>query len=317
MILVIIHPMRPGLVSLVAVSLGSALALAACGGATSSGPAGGKTGTGVIQVVAAENTWGSLAAQLGGSHAHVTSIVTDPNADPHEYVASTTDARAVATASFVIVNGAGYDDWASRLLSASPDSRRVVLNIASLVGKKPGDNPHLWYDPTYVIEAIKQISTDYKLLEPKEAAYFMARYVAVLASLSQYNHLISYIQDHFAHQPVASTESIFQYMAEALNLDLVTPYSFMKAVAEGYDPPARAEATFYQQIADRSFKVLVYNVQTVTPLTSQLRAKAAEAGIPVVGVSETIQPPIDTFQEWMDGELSAIANALDAGALGH
>jgi zinc/manganese transport system substrate-binding protein len=106
-------------------------------------------------------------------------------------------------------------------------------------------------------------------------------------------------------------------MAEYLHLDLVTPYDFMKAVAEGNDPPMNSEATFYKQIQQKAFKVLVYNVQTVTPLTTNIKESAARQNIGVIGVSETIQPPIDTFQEWMDGELSALANALNADALGH
>src|SRR5437868_6544374 len=85
--------------------------LAACG--SPSGATGNKT----LQVLAGENFWGSIAAQLGGSHVSVTSVVTNPNADPHDFESSTKDARAFATADYVILNGAGYDDWGSKLLS--------------------------------------------------------------------------------------------------------------------------------------------------------------------------------------------------------
>src|SRR3979409_441397 len=88
------------------------------------------TPPGVINVVAGENFWGSIAAQLGGSKVSVHSVVTDPNADPHEYESSTSDARAFAEADFVILNGAGYDDWGQKLLAANSSSHRKVLDIA-------------------------------------------------------------------------------------------------------------------------------------------------------------------------------------------
>jgi zinc/manganese transport system substrate-binding protein len=270
----------------------------------------------VLQVVAAENFWGSLASQLGGRRVHVTSIVTDPNADPHEYESNPADARLLAKADFVIVNGAGYDDWASKLLGAEPAAGRKVLTVAALLGKKDGDNPHFWYDPNYVFKVVDQISKDLESLEPSESSYFDARSKDVQDDLAPYRQRLAYIRQHFAGRPVAATESIFQYMAEYLRLDLVTPYPFMEAVAEGNDPPAADEATFEQQIRAKAFDVLVYNVQTVTPLTTGIKEQTAQQDIPVIGVSETIQPPIASFEEWMDGELDTLANALNANALG-
>src|SRR3984957_9806897 len=97
----------------------------------------------VLQVVAAENFWGSIVSQIGGSHVQVLSIVSDPNADPHEYESNATDARAVTNADYVIENGVGYDSWMDKLLSAdgnNPD--RKVLNVGDLVGVQDGGNPH-------------------------------------------------------------------------------------------------------------------------------------------------------------------------------
>ena len=269
-----------------------------------------------LKIVAAENFWGGLVAQLGGSHVQVISIVSDPNADPHEYESNTTDARAVATANYVILNGVGYDDWANKLLSASPNAHRKVLTVGNLFDKHDGDNPHLWYNPEYVFQAIDQISANLQSLDPGDAAYFRRQLQIVESSFDQYRKLISYVQTHFAGTKVASTESIFQYMASYLKLDLVTPYPFMQAVAEGNDPPVASVATFQRQIQSRDFQVLVYNVQTVTSVTTTIKEEVAQKNIPIVGISETVQPPIDTFQEWMDGELSSLINALNAKALG-
>ncbi|HEY6469902.1 MAG TPA: zinc ABC transporter substrate-binding protein [Candidatus Dormibacteraeota bacterium] len=271
---------------------------------------------GRLVVVAAENTWGSIASQLGGSDVDVTSIVSDPNADPHEYESSPADARLMASARYVIVNGAGYDSWADQLLAAQPESGRKVLDVADLVGKKAGDNPHFWYDPAYVYQVIARITADLTDLQPGDAAYFASRSAAFEQLLAPYKERLAYIQQHFAGTPVAATESIFQYLATYAHLDLVTPYAFMEAVAEGNDPPASTLVTFTSQIHGRAFRVLVFNVQTVTPLTTQLKEETAAEDIPVVGVSETIQPPIATFEEWMDGQLDSLINALNAPALG-
>jgi zinc/manganese transport system substrate-binding protein len=285
--------------------------LTACRGAPSASAASGP-----ITVVAAENTWGSLATQLGGRRVDVLSIVSDPNADPHEYESNPADARAIADARYVIVNGAGYDSWASQLLDAQSAPGRRVLDVATLLGRKDGDNPHFWYSPSAVGRVIDRITADYERLDPADRAYFARRHAAVEAAFAPERARLAYLRAHFAGRPVAATESIVVYLAQALDLRLVTPSSFMDAVAEGNDPPAPAEATFYRQIADKSFGTLIYNIQTVTPLTTALRRAAVDRGIPVVGVSETIQPPIDTFEEWMDGQLDQIANALNAGALG-
>jgi zinc/manganese transport system substrate-binding protein len=282
-------------------------------GCTTAG-AGSVGSKGVLEVVAGENFWGNLAAQLGGDRVHVTSIVSDPNTDPHEYESSPADARLFATANYVVLNGAGYDDWASRLLGAQPRAGRKVLTVATLLRKKDGDNPHFWYDPAYVFEVIDHITADYKALDPKQSSYFASRYEAVQEDLVPYRQWLVNIQQHFARTPVAATESIFQYLAQYLHLDLVTPYPFMKAVAEGNDPPTSSEATFEQQIQARAFDVLVYNVQTVTPLTTSIRQQSGQKNIPVVGVSETIQPPTATFEVWMDAQLNLLTHALQAQA---
>jgi zinc/manganese transport system substrate-binding protein len=269
-----------------------------------------------IQVVAGENFWGSLISQLGGARTQVLSIVTDPNADPHEYESNSQNAQAVANAAFVIVNGAGYDDWALKLIAASNNPHQVVLNVANLLGMKEGDNPHFWYNPSYVNETVKAMYLDLVSISPADTAYFTQQYSSLNASLGPYNARISEIRAQFASTRVASTESIFEYLANATGLDLVSPPAFMDAVAEGNDPPAQSIVQFQDLIQNGSVSVLVYNAQTVTPLTQNIKAMAAAKGIPIVAVTETIQPPDVSFQDWMNAELIALQNALNARALG-
>ena len=288
--------------------VGVALAMSACGG---SAPV---ATTGSIKVVAGQNFWGSIAAQLGGSKAGVQSVVSDPNADPHEYETNTNDARAFAEAQLVILNGAGYDTWGTKLLSANPNSHRTVLVAADLLGKKAGDNPHFWYNPDYVTRVADQITADYKSIDSADAAYFDQQRAAFTASLEPYTQRIAEIKAKFSAVPVAATESIFVYMAAALGLNLISPPAFMDAVAEGNDPPAAAVIAFQDQITSKQARVLVYNVQTATAVTTNIKHLAALATVPLVGVSETLQPESATFQDWQLKQLIDLQNALSAGA---
>ena len=272
--------------------------------------------TSKVQVVAAENFWGSLVSQLGGSHVQVLSIVTDPNADPHEYESNSANAQAIANATLVIVNGAGYDDWALKLISASNNPHQTVLNVADLLGKKQGDNPHFWYSPYYVIDTVRAMYSDLVSVDAANMAYYTQQYASLNSSLGQYNSRISEIRHQFAGVKVAATEDIFQYLANATGLNLVSPPAFMEAVAEGNDPPAQSVVQLQQLIQDGNVSVLVYNAQTVTPITQNIKALAAAKGIPIVAVTETIQPPDVLFQDWMNAELISLQNALNAQALG-
>jgi ABC-type Zn uptake system ZnuABC Zn-binding protein ZnuA len=214
------HYLRLGLIpSLVIVMISLAGTLfAACGSggnkASSSAGPGSASPTAVgspktLQVVAGENFWGSIAVQLGGTHVAVQSVVSDPNADPHEYESSSDDARAFADADYVILNGAGYDAWGDKLLSANPKSSRKTFVVADLLGKKDGDNPHFWYSPAYVEQVIQQISADYKAIDPGDAAYFDAQNAQYETALAPYHARIAAIKQQFATKQVSSTESIF------------------------------------------------------------------------------------------------------------
>jgi zinc/manganese transport system substrate-binding protein len=290
---------------LVLLTVGSLLALV-----PAAAPAGATRAPRVLQVVAAENFWGSLAAQLGGQMVRVTSIVTDPNADPHEYESNPADARLFAAAALVIVNGAGYDSWADKLLAADVRPGRRVLDVASLLHVPDGSNPHLWYDPQDVGAVVNAITATYETMEPAERRYFTSRHATVELALGGYRSTLAALRSRFAGTPVGSTESIFVYMARALGLRLVTPPAFMNAVSEGVDPPVGALITFQHQIAKHQLAVLVYNTQTVTPLTDGLVAAAKSRHIPVVPVSETMVPPNSTFERWMVGELDRLRTAL-------
>jgi zinc/manganese transport system substrate-binding protein len=285
----------------------SLLALTACG-TSSTGSTGG---SGRVEVVAAENFWGSIATEVGGDHAHVTSLIVNPDTDPHDYEATPGDARLLALAQYVIVNGVGYDSWAPKLLDANPAAGRVVFNIGDAFGKKEGDNPHMWYSPTLVDKVIDHIASDLGRLDAADASYFQQRAQDFKdTALKNYHDTISAIKQKYSGTKIGATESIFAYMAPDLGLDLITPYSFLKAISEGTDPSAADKALVLNQISSKQIKVLVFNSQNSTPDIQGLVDRARGNGIAVVKITETLTPAGATFQDWQTSQLRALLQAL-------
>jgi zinc/manganese transport system substrate-binding protein len=262
-------------------------------------------------VAVAENSWGSIAAQLGGDKVEVTSIVSNPNADPHGYEPTAADARLVATARVVILNGIGYDPWMQKLLDASPSSARGVLNVGDVVGVPLGGNPHQWYSPSSVRTMIGAIADEYSRLDPADSAYFVSRKESFSGTdLKEYSDLIDRIKSTYAGTSVGASESIFAELAPALGLNLITPPSFLKAISEGAEPTAADKATIDQQIQSHAIAIYVYNSQNATPDVIRQVAECDQAGIPVATITETLVPAGETFQLWQVGQLKNIAAAL-------
>jgi zinc/manganese transport system substrate-binding protein len=264
-----------------------------------------------IQVVAAENVWGSIAAQLGGDRVHVTSVIASPATDPHNYEPTAADARAMAAAQMAIVNGVGYDPWAGKLLAANPVDGRAVLTVGDLVGVKPGGNPHRWYSPADVQKVIDRIVREYTTLDPKNARYFAqqrARFET--RGLGRYKRLIATIKRKYHGVQVGASESIFAPLAQPLGLKLLTPASFLKAISEGTEPTASDKTTIDRQIARKQIKVWVFNSQNSTPDVARITDAARKKGIQVTTITETLTPASSTFQDWQSRQLTALAAAL-------
>ena len=268
-----------------------------------------------VRVVAAEDFWGSIARQLGGEHAEVTSLIADPNTDPHAYEAKPSDGAAVARAQVTIANGIGYDGWMGKLVAANPSSGRQVVTVGDVVGVKEGGNPHQWYSPRSVNAVIDAVTTALQQADPADAGYFDAQRQAYRAGgLKRYDDLRARIRAQFSGVAVGASESIVAPLAEDLGLKLLTPDSFLNAVSEGNDPTARDKAIVDGQITAKQIKVFVSNPQNSTPDVDALVAKARRAGIPVTTVTETLVPVGATFQDWQADQLQRLADALAQAA---
>jgi zinc/manganese transport system substrate-binding protein len=265
-----------------------------------------------VKVVAAENFYGDLASQIGGENVAVTSILNNPDDDPHLFEASPETAKALTDAKIVIVNGVDYDPWMEKLLSAHKAPGRKEIIVGALVGHKPGDNPHLWYDPAYMKAAAKALVTDLIAVDPAHKADYEQGQAKFLESLKTLDDKIAAMHKSFAGLPVTASEPVFGYQAGLIGLK-VHNEKFALAVMNNAEPTASEVAAFENDLKGHKVKVMMYNAQASEPAVQRLVQMAKDNGIPVVGVSET-EPPNSTYQDWMLGQLNALDKALSGGA---
>jgi zinc/manganese transport system substrate-binding protein len=284
--------------------------LAGCATERPADPGASAGAAGRLEVVAAENFWGSIAAQIGGADVRVTSLIDSPDADPHDYEPTARDARLVDSADVVIGNGIGYDPWFGQLVASLPD-RPVEIDVGDVAGLSAGDNPHQWYSPATVLAVVDRIAQAYTEADPDRASVFAAgrdRFVDV--TLAPYRALIADIRVRFGGVPVGASESIFAPLADALGLDLLTPQGFLAAVSEGADPTAADKATVDRQIESGRIAMWVYNEQNATPDVARLTEAARRAGLPIVTITETPTPAGVRFQDWQCRQLREVRDAL-------
>ncbi|HUD06694.1 MAG TPA: zinc ABC transporter substrate-binding protein [Candidatus Saccharimonadales bacterium] len=264
-----------------------------------------------IQVVAAENFWGNIASQIGGSHVRVVSIISNPNTDPHIYESDANDAANISRANIVIENGLGYDDFMNKITSASPNAQRLVLsaaNILEVTGNDP--NPHLWYDIPRVPQVAQAIEQAFATKDPRHASTYAANLTTFDNSLQPILNVINQIKSKYPNAPVAYTERVPGYLLADADLDVKTPVGFASAVEDGNDPSPDDTVAMDSLMTSHGVRVLLYNLQTASAVTENVRDLANQAHIPVVGVTETLPPSEHDYQSWQLDQAEALLKAL-------
>jgi zinc/manganese transport system substrate-binding protein len=262
-----------------------------------------------IPVVAAENFYGDVVHQLGGNRVEVESILSSPDQDPHLFEASPKTARALQHASLVVYNGADYDPWMEKLLNASNNAKRKVIVAADLVGKKPGDNPHLWYNPATMPAVARAVSVALAATDPAHKTEYEANLAKFLDSLKPIDAKIAALHARYAGVPVTATEPVFGYMSDALGLSMREP-RFQLAEMNDTEPSASDIASFEKDLREKRVRVLIYNSQASEELTKRMLKLAQQSQVPTVSVTET-QPAGMTYQQWMLTQLDALSAALE------
>ncbi|MCW5694305.1 MAG: zinc ABC transporter substrate-binding protein [Pseudolabrys sp.] len=264
---------------------------------------------GKIAVVAAENFYGEIARDIGGAHVTVTSIMSNPDQDPHLFETTPGVVKQIADAQIVILNGADYDPWMPKLMQAAPRPNRVVINAGEIVGAKTGGNPHLWYAPATMPAVAKAIAAAFSKADSAHAADYAANLDKTLAQLERVTQRVGQLRDKHKGKAVTATEPVFGLMAEAVGLTMRNE-KFQLAMMNDTEPSARDIAAFENDLKNHKVKALIYNKQVSEKLTERLLTVAKKAKVPVVAVTET-KPEGVSFADWMVGELDALDKALD------
>ncbi len=267
-----------------------------------------------MAVVAGENEYGDVVSQIGGPYVTVWSVDSNPNTDPHTYEATPSVGREIAGAKLLIENGVGYDDFMTKLASASPSSARQVINVQHLLGLPDNTpNPHLWYEPTTMPAVAKAMAADLASLDPAHAVTFQANETKFVASLQPWLNAIATFKSKYGGTTAATTEPVADYLLTAMGIDNLTPFGFQADIMNGTDPSPQDVATENGFFTKHQVKVFCYNQQVVDALTTSIRQTALKAGVPVVGVYETMPTPGYDYQSWMMAEVASIQKAIAAG----
>jgi zinc/manganese transport system substrate-binding protein len=275
---------------------------------------------GKIPVVAAENFYGDVVKQLGGDRVDVTSILSNPDQDPHLFEASPKTARALQHASLVVYNGADYDPWMAKLLAASTGKNgtngamRTTIVAAELTGKKSGDNPHLWYDPATMPKVARAVNEALVAADAAHKSAYDANLAKFLASLKPMDTKVAELHGRYAGTPVTATEPVFGYMSDALGLAMRNA-RFQMAAMNDTEASAADIAAFERDLREKRVRVLIYNSQATEALTKRMLKLAQQSNVPTVSVTET-QPAGSTYQTWMLRQLDALGAALEKGNAG-
>lgn len=262
---------------------------------------------GKIKVVAAENFYGEVLQAVGGERVEVTSLLTSPEQDPHEYEATPADSKAVADARYVLYNGIGYDEWMEKLLNASKSTKTSVAVGSDVMGKKLGDNPHIWYDPATMTKLTERVAHDLGELDPAHASEYQQRATAYLDSLKPLTDKVNQLKQT-SSVLIDVSEPVFQYMADALNLKSNNE-KFAEAIEDESDPAPAILAEVQDDLKNKRVKLFIHNIQVDSPTVQNIAKLAKSSGVPVVEVTET-EPEGKNYQQWMCDQLDQIAKGL-------
>jgi zinc/manganese transport system substrate-binding protein len=281
--------------------------LAGCGSLSS----GSSASSGQIAAVGAENEYANVIEQIGGKYVKVSAIESNPNTDPHTFEASPSVAQEVSQAKLIVQNGVGYDTYMEKIESSSPDSARKIINVQKLLALPDSTpNPHLWYKPTTMPALATALASDLSELQPAHAAYFQANARTFDASLQPWLETLRQFSARYPNTTVATTEPVGNYMLEAAGTKNLTPFSMQADIMNGTDPSPQDITLQNGLFANRRVKVFVYNQQVTDSVTEGFLTEATRAGVPVVGVYETMPTPGYDYQSWMMAEVHALEKAV-------
>lgn len=282
--------------------------LSACGSSNDTSTSKSDS-SGKINIVAAENFYGEVAKAVGGDRVAVTDILNNPNTDPHDYEPTPDVARTVSMAQMIVYNGVGYDSWMDKLINADSSSKsKTITKVAdNVMGKKEGDNEHIWYNPDTMPKLAKKLAADLAKLDPSHAQTYQKNAQTYIDSLAPLQEKVQKLKQTTGAK-IDVSEPVFDYMANALNLE-VNDQKFSLAIDNGTEPSATDVGQLQNDLKGKNIKLFVYNVQNSSPTVDNLLKMAKSSGVPVIKVTET-EPKGKTYLQWMNDQLDQVAKGL-------
>jgi len=289
--------------------------LAGCAATSASEAQGSGSGAAhKIVAIGAESQYTNVISQIGGKYVSATSVMSNPNTDPHSFEASARVASQLSGAALVVQNGLGYDGFMDKIEAASPAADRIVISAQQVRGLPDGTrNPHLWYDPKTMPAVAKRISAALTKLQPSHASYFAANLAKFTTSLAKWTDAIAAFRNAHPSIPIATTEPVADYLLEAAGTKNRTPWAFQASIMNDTDPAPQDVAIQSALFTGRKVKVFLYNQQVTDAITATYLKLAKQNGIPVVGVYETMPAQGYNYQTWMEAELAALTKAVTDG----
>ena len=312
--------------SALAITAAGALALSGCGSAQSDTPQESKSEDASSatkmekkddskkpSIVAVSNVWGSVAQAVAGDNDTVTSIITSPDQDPHDYQATAKDKLAFSKATVVIVNGGGYDDWAEKL-AMSVDSKPQVLDAVKVSGlKKEGEeefNEHVFYSLNTAEKMANQIKDILVKAQPDRSKDFEANTEKFLGQIKDLKDRAQKFGAEHKDVKAIATEPVTGYLMEDMGIKNITPEEFIEQSESDAGPSADVTNETVKLLAGKQANLLVLNGQTEDAVSKKLEAAAKSAGIPIAPVYETFPEGVNDFPSFIGGAIDSIEKAM-------
>lgn len=295
-----------------AVAVAAVAAFAVSGCSPGESTTAGTTAAGTPTVVASTDVWGSVAQAVAGDDARVSSIITSGSADPHSFEPSPANAAQLADASIVVYNGGGYDPWVDAVLKNHPEV--PLVNAYSLLNKEGAGEPqraneHVFYDLGTAAAVAGELATKLATDDPGKASQYASRAQDFARRADTIRAAEDRLRAERSGAAVVATEPVAHYLLKAAGLTDKTPSGFTASIEQDTDPAPADVAAMLDLINSRTVAAVIFNDQTVTAATRQVRAAAEKAGVPIVSVTETL-PAGSDYLSWQSDTVKRLADAL-------
>ncbi|PWG00477.1 metal ABC transporter solute-binding protein, Zn/Mn family [Levilactobacillus bambusae] len=263
-----------------------------------------------LKIITTTDFYGEAARAVAGNKGTVTAVINNPAVDPHDYEPTSKIASEVSDANVVVANGLGYDSWMNRL--AKDGKGRYVKIGETVMHKKAGDNPHIWYDPTTMPKYANYLADQLGKIQPQNKAYFHKNAQKYVQSLKPIKTLMAQLKQQAAHRKTTNqvyvSEPVFDYAINALGYK-VGDKNFEAAVERGTDPAPKEIVAMQNGIKHRQIAFFVDNKQVSNQNVEALVKTAQASNVPVLKVTETL-PKGMTYKSWMMSQYQDLSQIL-------